>query len=122
MGSDHLFDIPDKGADTYFLVAFVQFADSGEDVVDFGVVDDGHDGVVHFWPGVCAAVGVAIDIPTPLDILPEGEASYLKRVKQILDTFVVGLVVYNKDGFHYRGIKRFEGFKRFERFERFKRV
>ena len=36
-----MFDVPDEGADSYFLVAFVEFADGDEEVFNFVVVDDG---------------------------------------------------------------------------------
>ena len=90
--SDHLFDVPYEGADSYFLVAFVEFADGKEDGFYFFVVDDGEYGVVHFGPGVGAAVGVAVDMAAALHVFPEGEASYVEGVEQVFYTFGVGLV------------------------------
>ena len=92
-----MLDVPNESADTYFLVAFVEFADSDEEVFYFVVVDNGQDGVVHFRPCVGTAMGVAVDIAAPLDVFPEGESPYGEYVKHIFDTFVVGLIVYYQD-------------------------
>ena len=68
--------------------------DGGEDVFYFVVGDDGEDGVVEFRPGVGAAVGVAVFMSATLNIFPEGETTHFERVEEVLDTLVVGLVVY----------------------------
>ena len=79
--SRHLVDGPDEVADADFFVAAVELADGGEDVVDLGVVDDGHDGVVEFGPGMGAAVRVAVLMAAALDVFPKGEASNAERVE-----------------------------------------
>ena len=95
--SDHLLYVPDEGSDADFFVAFVEFADGGEDVVNFFVGYDGEDGVVEFGPGVCAAMGVAVPVAASLYVFDHCEATHLERVEQILDALVVGLVVYYQD-------------------------
>ena len=94
------FDVPDKGADADFLVAFVELSHCGEKLFNFVVVDDGEDGVVHFRPCVGAAVGVTIEVTPSLDVLPKGEAPYLQGVEHVFHAFVVGLVVYYEYRFH----------------------
>ena len=98
--SDHLFDIPDKGADADFLVALVKFAHGGEEAFYFVVLDDGHDGVVHFGPGVGATVRVAVDVAASLHILPEGEAADAEFVEHVFHALRVGLIEDNHYTFH----------------------
>ena len=93
----HLLDIPNEGADTYLFVAFVQFADGKEEGFDLVVVDDGHDGVVHFGPGVGAPVWVAVGMAASLHIFPKGEATDFKHVEHVFNTFGVGLIEYYED-------------------------
>ena len=92
-----MFDVPDEGADAYFLVALVEFADGEQELVDTVVGDDGEEGVVHLGPGVGAAVGVAGGVATALYVFPEGEATDAKGVEHVFDTLGAGLVVYYKD-------------------------
>ena len=96
-----MFDVPDKGADAYFLVAFVEFADGEEDFFYLVVVDYGHDGVVHLGPGVGAAMGVAVDVAASLNVLPEGESTDGEHVEHVFYALVVGLIVYDEYAFHY---------------------
>lgn len=97
----HLLDIPYEGADTYLFVAFVQLADGEEEVLHLTVVDNGEDGVVHFGPGVGAAMGVAVDVAASLNILPEGESPDGEHVEHVFYALVVGLIVYDEYAFHY---------------------
>ena len=87
-----MLNVPDEGADADFLVPLVEFADGEEDFFDLVVVDYGHDGIVHFGPGVGTAVGVAVDVATALYVFPKGEAADVEGVEQVLDTLGVGLV------------------------------
>ncbi len=96
----HLLNIPDEGADAYLFVAFVQLADGEEEVLHLAVVDDGEDGVIHFGPGVGAAVRFAVDVAAPLHILPEGEAADGEDVEHVFDTFGVGLIENDEYAFH----------------------
>ena len=91
---DHLVDGPDEGPDTDLFVALVEFADGEEEVLDFVVLDYGHDGVVEFGPGVGAAVRVSDFMTTALHVLPEGESADAEGVEHVFHTFVVGLIVY----------------------------
>lgn len=95
------FDVPDESADADFLVAAVELTDGGEDFVDLAVVDNGEDGVVKLGPRVGAAMGVSVFMAAALDILPEGEATHVERVEQILDALIVGLVIYYQYAFHF---------------------
>ena len=96
----HLFDVPDEGTYSDLFITLVELADGIEQFINFVVGDYGQYGIVHFWPCVGATVWVTIDVTTPLDILPLGEASDAERVEHILDALVVGLVVYYHYAFH----------------------
>ena len=93
--SDHLLYVPDEGADADFFVALVELADGGEDVFDFFVGDNGHNGVVEFGPGVGATMRLAVLVSASLDVFPVGEAAHIERVEHILDALVVGLIINN---------------------------
>lgn len=92
-----MLDVPDECAHAYLFVAFVQFADGKEEGFDLVVVDDGHDGVVHFGPGVGAPVWVAVGMAASLHIFPKGEATDFKHVEHVFNTFGVGLIEYYED-------------------------
>lgn len=99
-GSDGLFDVPDECADSDFEVAFVEFVDCGEEFGDFVVVDNGHNGRVHFGPCVSSATGFAAVGSTALDVFEEGEARYAEIVEHIFHPFGIGLVEYYEYCFH----------------------
>ena len=48
-----------------------------------------------------AAVRVAVDVATALNVFPEGEATDVEGVEQVLDALGVGLVEGDEDAFHF---------------------
>ena len=49
---------------------------------------------------MCAAMRVAVDVATALNVFPEREAADGENVEHVFNAFVVGLVIYNHDCFH----------------------
>ncbi len=91
------FDVPDKGTDTYFLVAEVEFLHRLEERLYFVVFHYRDDTRVHLRPCVRATARVAVVRATPLHLLEESESPDVQQVEHILHALGIRLIEYYHD-------------------------